>query len=250
MLAMASDNWGLFSPQRSAQIVQEQTRTTEQRAKTSWDTIFAKIEAADSPPTMLLWCGEGCPPCEKVKPMLKRLAAEGYDVQFGNTANPAHAELARDWKIELVPTLILHSEGNEICRWTGCGNMEQSQFRWIAVKLGVKQTALKASGLAYSTTPMYVTADGSYRLGNGSGIQCDGNCASCPYQGTGMCPQSSAVASGGTYYGGMPLQSSYPSQSYAMPSQSYGGYYGGGMMMSGGGCGNAACAMCYGGGCY
>ncbi|MFN3910173.1 MAG: thioredoxin [Candidatus Anstonellaceae archaeon] len=63
------------------------------------------------------WCG----PCRMLSPILDQIEKEMPDVSFGKVNVDEQNELADQYQISGVPTLILFSKGNEVDKRIGFG---------------------------------------------------------------------------------------------------------------------------------
>ncbi len=67
------------------------------------------------------WCG----PCRMVAPELEALANENDSVKVGKVNVDDEGELAMEFNISVIPTLVLVKEGKEVKRTSGYMNKEQ-----------------------------------------------------------------------------------------------------------------------------
>jgi thiol-disulfide isomerase/thioredoxin len=94
-------------------------------------TLLAALSAPGQ--TVLLdfyapWCG----PCQSMEPTLRRLAADGYPVRMVNVdQEPA---LARQFRVDSVPTYVLVADGREAGRQVGPASYGQLTGMFAAVR--------------------------------------------------------------------------------------------------------------------
>ena len=67
--------------------------------------------------TGLFFTSQGCPPCKKMLPVIKKLQSEGFNIEIIATSDNQRVE---KYRIQATPTLIiLNTSGTEIKRWEG-----------------------------------------------------------------------------------------------------------------------------------
>tara|TARA_Y100000356_G_C11108530_1_gene208309 strand:+ start:244 stop:489 length:246 start_codon:yes stop_codon:yes gene_type:complete len=59
------------------------------------------------------WCG----PCKAFKPVMQEIHAEGYQVEFIDIDNLS--DLAQQYNVRSVPTVVIEQAGQEIDRFVG-----------------------------------------------------------------------------------------------------------------------------------
>ena len=64
------------------------------------------------------WCG----PCQKFKPIMNEIASEGHSVQIIDI--DSQENLARQYNVRSVPTVIIESNGSEVDRLIGATSKE------------------------------------------------------------------------------------------------------------------------------
>ena len=64
------------------------------------------------------WCG----PCQRFKPIMQEVANEGHSVQFIDI--DSQEDLARQYNVRSVPTVIIESDGSEVDRLIGATSKE------------------------------------------------------------------------------------------------------------------------------
>ena len=65
------------------------------------------------------WCG----PCKMLKPLIKELIKEGYDIEIINIDDDKQTALKKE--IYSVPTLILYDQGIEVGRASGVPSKDE-----------------------------------------------------------------------------------------------------------------------------
>ena len=82
--------------------------------------LFSATACADEPAPeveLLDFTASYCKPCQQMLPILKRMQSDGFPVrQVDITENP---ELARQYRVEAVPSMILLVRGRETKRFVG-----------------------------------------------------------------------------------------------------------------------------------
>ena len=68
-----------------------------------------------------VWCG----PCQMMAPILHELEEEVPDVQIGKVNVDEQMELARQFRVVSIPTLILFKDGAEVKRFVGLTSKEE-----------------------------------------------------------------------------------------------------------------------------
>jgi thioredoxin 1 len=82
------------------------------------------IESSNKPVLVDFWA-EWCGPCRRLAPTFERLAEKfGSDVQFAKVNVDELPELANQWRVRSIPTLVLFKSGNEIERLVGFKSYE------------------------------------------------------------------------------------------------------------------------------
>ena len=85
-----------------------------------------KSEVLDSKVPVLVdfwatWCG----PCQMMAPILHELEAEMPDVQIGKVNVDEQMDLARQFRVVSIPTLIIFKNGQEVQRMVGVTSKEE-----------------------------------------------------------------------------------------------------------------------------
>ena len=61
------------------------------------------------------WCG----PCRMISPELEQIAKERDDIKVGKVNVDEEGEIASEYKISVIPTLVLVKDGKEVKRTSG-----------------------------------------------------------------------------------------------------------------------------------
>ena len=79
---------------------------------------------------ILKFSGEWCGPCKMLKPTILKLNEENTDnLIIGQVDVDTNMEIARDYKIRGVPTLIFFKDGIEVDRTSGLRSKEELQTK-------------------------------------------------------------------------------------------------------------------------
>ena len=68
-----------------------------------------------------VWCG----PCQMMAPILHEFEAEMPDVQIGKVNVDEQMDLARQFRVVSIPTLIIFKNGQEVQRMVGVTSKEE-----------------------------------------------------------------------------------------------------------------------------
>ena len=82
------------------------------------ENFQAEITKSDKPVLVdfwAVWCG----PCQMMAPILHELEAEMPDVQIGKVNVDEQMDLARQFRVVSIPTLIIFKNGQEVQRMVG-----------------------------------------------------------------------------------------------------------------------------------
>ena len=88
------------------------------------ENFQAEITKSDKPVLVdfwAVWCG----PCQMMAPILHELAAEMPDVQIGKVNVDEQMDLARQFRVVSIPTLIIFKNGQEVQRMVGVTSKEE-----------------------------------------------------------------------------------------------------------------------------
>jgi thioredoxin 1 len=96
---------------------------------------FATEVLGSQEPVLVDFYGSWCPPCERLAPLIDKLAGQGYRVCKVNVQ--AQPELAARYHVSAVPTLLVLRGGEETARFVGV----QSERTLRAALDGARQPA-------------------------------------------------------------------------------------------------------------
>lgn len=88
------------------------------------ENFQAEITKSDKPVLVdfwAVWCG----PCQMMAPILHELEAEMPDVQIGKVNVDDQMDLARQFRVVSIPTLIIFKNGQEVQRMVGVTSKEE-----------------------------------------------------------------------------------------------------------------------------
>ena len=88
------------------------------------ENFQAEITKSDKPVLVdfwAVWCG----PCQMMAPILHELEAEMPDVQIGKVNVDEQMDLARQFRVVSIPTLIIFKNGQEVQRMDGVTSKEE-----------------------------------------------------------------------------------------------------------------------------
>ena len=88
------------------------------------ENFQAEITKSDKPVLVdfwAVWCG----PCQMMAPILHELEAEMPDVQIGKVNVDEQMDLARQFRVVSIPTLIIFKNGQEAQRMVGVTSKEE-----------------------------------------------------------------------------------------------------------------------------
>ena len=88
------------------------------------ENFQAEITKSDKPVLVdfwAVWCG----PCQMMAPILHELETEMPDVQIGIVNVDEQMDLARQFRVVSIPTLIIFKNGQEVQRMVGVTSKEE-----------------------------------------------------------------------------------------------------------------------------
>ena len=88
------------------------------------ENFQAEITKSDKPVLVdfwAVWCG----PCQMMAPILHELETEMPDVQIGKVHVDEQMDLARQFRVVSIPTLIIFKNGQEVQRMVGVTSKEE-----------------------------------------------------------------------------------------------------------------------------
>ena len=88
------------------------------------ENFQAEITKSDKPVQVdfwAVWCG----PCQMMAPILHELETEMPDVQIGKVNVDEQMDLARQFRVVSIPTLIIFKNGQEVQRMVGVTSKEE-----------------------------------------------------------------------------------------------------------------------------
>ncbi|MCI6512746.1 MAG: thioredoxin [Coprococcus catus] len=88
------------------------------------ENFQAEVTKSDKPVLVdfwAVWCG----PCQMMAPILHELETEMPDVQIGKVNVDEQMDLARQFRVVSIPTLIIFKNGQEVQRMVGVTSKEE-----------------------------------------------------------------------------------------------------------------------------
>ena len=88
------------------------------------ENFQAEVTKSDKPVLVdfwAVWCG----PCQMMAPILHELETEMPDVQIGKVNVDEQMDLARQFRVVSIPTLIIFKNGKEVQRMVGVTSKEE-----------------------------------------------------------------------------------------------------------------------------
>ena len=86
---------------------------------------FVSIVNQNEKPVLIDFWAPWCGPCQMVGPIIEEIAAERSDIIVGKINVDDEMELARQYRILSIPTLIVMKDGNAESRMTGLRGKDQ-----------------------------------------------------------------------------------------------------------------------------
>ena len=88
------------------------------------ENFQAEITKSDKPVLVDFWAVWGGP-CQMMAPILHELETEMPDVQIGKVNVDEQMDLARQFRVVSIPTLIIFKNGQEVQRMVGVTSKEE-----------------------------------------------------------------------------------------------------------------------------
>ena len=88
------------------------------------ENFQAEITKSDKPVLVDFWAA-WCGPCQMMAPILHELETEMPDVQIGKVNVDEQMDLARQFRVVSIPTLIIFKNGQEVQRMVGVTSKEE-----------------------------------------------------------------------------------------------------------------------------
>ena len=90
----------------------------------SKDNFHSEVLGSDKPVLLDFWA-PWCSPCKMLSPILDQIATERPDIKVCKVNVDDEMELAREYRILSIPTLIVMRDGNAESRMTGLRGKDQ-----------------------------------------------------------------------------------------------------------------------------
>ena len=88
------------------------------------ENFQAEVTKSDKPVLVVFWA-VWCCPCKMMAPFLHELETEMPDVQIGKVNVDEQMDLARQFRVVSIPTLIIFKNGQEVQRMVGVTSKEE-----------------------------------------------------------------------------------------------------------------------------
>ncbi len=82
------------------------------------DNFEAEVLQAEQPVVVDFWAS-WCGPCQMVGPLIEQLSEEMPEIKFAKVNVDDELELARKYRVESIPTLLVFDAGKEVKRQVG-----------------------------------------------------------------------------------------------------------------------------------
>lgn len=82
------------------------------------DNFEAEVLQAEQPVVVDFWAS-WCGPCQMVGPLIEQLSEEMPEIKFVKVNVDDELELARKYRVESIPTLLMFDAGKEVKRQVG-----------------------------------------------------------------------------------------------------------------------------------
>ena len=89
------------------------------------NTNFNSEVLASEQPVLIDFWASWCGPCRMLSPVIDKIADEVSDVKFGKVNVDEQMDLARQFRVVSIPTLIIFKNGQEVQRMVGVTSKEE-----------------------------------------------------------------------------------------------------------------------------
>src|SRR5690606_9825255 len=79
--------------------------------------LLTAVLSAPGEAVLVQFTAEGCAPCQQMVPTMRRLEEAGYPIRQVDVDR--HPQIARDWRVDAVPSFVLVRDNREIDRIVG-----------------------------------------------------------------------------------------------------------------------------------
>ncbi|MEM7782189.1 MAG: thioredoxin [Planctomycetota bacterium] len=95
-------------------------------AEYSKDTFETEVLKSEQPVMVDFW-SDGCPPCKRLAPVIDALAESNDSAKVGKVNVGQHMELAMEYGITAVPTILVFKGGEIVERMQGYRDQDELQ---------------------------------------------------------------------------------------------------------------------------
>ena len=83
------------------------------------DADFESVVIKSSIPVLVDFWAPWCGPCRNLSPIIDEIAEERDDIKVGKINIDDHKDLARQFKVMAIPTILVFKNGEEVNRSVG-----------------------------------------------------------------------------------------------------------------------------------